>query len=127
MQVSQALNDLLEDAGEEHLIFDPLVIVLEREQVLQATSILQRHHDPQLLLRYEAAVVLKEVRMAALGHDSDLFPYIILKLAGLFVLIEVDGFNGNFLAMARVCLIVNGASPDETEVALADTVVSLIA
>ena len=65
--------------------------------------------------------------MVALGHDADLLADILLQLAGLLIVFQVDSFDGNLLSMTREVLVVNMGSPDQPKATFADTDLSLVA
>lgn len=65
--------------------------------------------------------------MVALGHDVDLFPYVLLELTCFLVVFEIYSFYCHSLIVAWVVLIVNGGTPNEAEVALADGDVPFVA
>lgn len=127
MEVIKALDYLLEDTGEQYFICDPLISVFELCDVLEASGLKQRHHNPKLLLGNEGAVVLEQVGMVALGHYVDLTSYVFLQLTSFLVVFEVHSFYRNSLHMARKVLIVHGGAPDEPKVPPADGDVPLVA
>jgi hypothetical protein len=127
VEVMKTLDYLLEDTSEQYFILDPLVGVLKVCEVLEASRVKQRHHNPKLLLGDERAVVLQQVGMVALGHYVDFSPYVLLKLTCFLVVFEVNSFYRNSLHMTRIVLIVHSGAPDKAEVAFADGDVPLVA
>jgi hypothetical protein len=127
MEIGKSLDNLLENTGKKHLILNPFVRELEREEIFKVSRIMKRHDDPQLLLSDEAAVVLEQIGVIALGHDVYLLADVLLELTCFLVLFQIDSFDGHLLPMTRERLVMHGGSPDQSEIALAYAVVPLVA